>query len=168
MPLTGGEQVDLGCKADTILKLGSNSFVTLPQGFCGMKGILTSEEESALPGLLPDGAFQEAFTLNILNGTRLVDPLPVDAHVKYAVHLPESLLDASLVIYYWDAKTEEGKGAWMALPAYSEQDGIPVQSLLHPDVTSDTRTIFSGVRLNNDHYLEFESNFSGLFLIVVR
>jgi hypothetical protein len=168
VPLTGGEQVDLDCKADTILKLGSNSFVTVPTVFCGMKGVLTSEEESTLPAILPEGSFQEAIRLTILNGTALVDPLPVDAHVKYALNLPEALLNADLVVYYWDEKADEGKGAWVALPAYAEKDGVPVQSLLYPEVTTDTRTIFSGVRVTDGHYLEFETNFSGLFLVVVR
>jgi hypothetical protein len=168
VPLTGGEPVDLDCKADTILKLGSNSFVTVPTVFCGMKGVLTNEEETTLPADLPEGSFQEAIRLTILNGTALVDPLPVDAHVKYALNLPEELLNADLVVYYWDEKADEGKGAWVALPAYAEKDGVPVQSLLYPEVTTDTRTIFSGVRVIDGGYLEFETNFSGLFLVVVR
>jgi len=168
VPITGAEPVVLSCEADTVLELNSNTFVTVPPVFCGMKGILAGEEESNLPAGLPESAFQNAFTFSILNDTTLVDSLPVDAHVKYALNLPDELLDAVLVVYYWDAKAADGKGAWVALPAYSEQDGSPVESLLYPEVTSDTRAIFSGVRLNNDHYLEFETNFSGLFLVVVK
>ena len=116
----------------------------------------------------PAGTYQTAFTLHILNGGTLVDPLSPDTHVKYAVNLPDELFDADLAVYYWDEKADEGEGAWVALPAYTEKDGNPVISLLYTNVTTDTRTIFSGVRINDSHYLEFETNFSGLFLVVVR
>ena len=168
VPITGAEPVVLSCEVDTVLELSNNTFVTVPPMFCGMKGILTSKEEITLPAGLPEGVFQNVFTFRILNGETLVDPLPVDAHVKYALNLPEELLDADLVVYYWDDNADEGKGAWVALPAYSEQAGSPVESLLYPSDTTDTRTIFSGVRLNNEHYLEFETNFSGLFLVVMK
>jgi hypothetical protein len=168
VPVTAGQPVLLDCEAETILTLSTNSFVTIPSMFCGMEGILESAEETTLPVAIPEGVFQEAFNFMVLGGGSIIDPLPVDSHVKYTVSVPDDLLNSDLVVYYWDEKADEGKGAWVALPAYAEQGGTPVQSLLYPDVTTDTRTIFSGVRLTDSHYLEFETNFSGLFLVVVK
>ena len=168
VPITGAEEVILSCTSDTVLELNSNTFVTVPPVFCNMKGILANEEEATLPAGLPEGTFQKAFSFNILNGQTLVDALPVDANVKYALEISDELLNATFVVYYWDAKADKGNGAWVALPDYTEQDGSPVESLLYPGETSDTRTIFSGIRVTNGHYLEFEANFSGLFLVMMK
>jgi len=168
VPLTSNEAVDLNCEADTILMMNDGTYVIIPTSLCGKQGNLATEFETTLPADIPAGTYQTAFTLHILNGGMLVDPLSPDTHVKYAVNLPDELLVADLAVYYWDEKADDGKGAWVALPAYAEKDGNPVISLLYPTVTTDTRTIFSGVRINDSHYLEFETNFSGLFLVVVR
>ena len=168
VPITGAEEVILGCASDTMLELNSNTYVTVPPVFCNMKGILVKEEETSLPAGLPEGTFQEAFTFSILNGQSLVDPLPVDAHLQYTLNLPNELLNADLVVYYWDTKADEGKGAWVILPSYIEIDGTPIQKLIYPEMSTDTRTIFSGVRISDSQSLEFVTNFSGLFLVVKK
>jgi hypothetical protein len=168
IPITGGELVTLNCTANTILRLPSGNYVMFDKSACGLKGIFSEELELALPADVPAGTFVGAFTLNVMDGTKMLESLPTDTHVTYALNIPADLLEKDLVIYYWDESANKGKGDWVALPAYTEKDGKPVVSSLYPDVTTEQRSIFSGMKLNDLHYLEFETNFSGLFLLVQK
>jgi hypothetical protein len=168
VPITGSEPVDLSCDAATIIRMPSGNFITAPAALCEMQGILTQEFEESLPAALPEGTFVDAFSFNMLIGDVLVTNLPTDTHLKYDFNIPANLLDKNFVVYYWDASAKEGTGDWVALPGYSEKDGKPVISQLYPDKPEDARTIFSGVRLVNEHYIEFEINFSGMFIVVAK
>jgi hypothetical protein len=78
------------------------------------------------------------------------------------------MLGKSFTVYFWDEKALQGKGDWVALPEYAEKDGTPVVKPLYPDKVDELRTIYSGVKETDTHFLEFTTNFTGLFLLIEK
>jgi hypothetical protein len=168
IPITGYDAVPFNCSTFTTFRLLNGDFVTANTSLCGMDGILSQEFEMTLPEKVPAGTFTGAFSLTILRNNGLVDPLPLTTRLTYAFNQPAAQMDQNFAVYFWDEKAKEGKGAWVELPQYTEKDGQPVMTSLYPDDPSETRLITKGVKTTDQHYVTFEANFSGLFLIVAQ
>jgi hypothetical protein len=166
IPITGYDAVPFNCSTFTTFRLPNGDFVTANPSLCGMDGILSQEFELTLPEEVPAGTFAGAFTLTILRNNSLVTPLPAATRLNYAFNLPTDQMSHTFTVYFWDEQAKEGKGVWVELPKYTEKDGEPVITSLYPDDPSETRLITQGVQTTDQHYVTFEANFSGLFLIV--
>jgi hypothetical protein len=170
IPITADAPNKFSCSQNTILRLPNGSFVTSNTSLCGFDGLLSQEYKETLPDakVKPEGTFQDALNLTVLNGNDVVDPLPLTARVNYSFNIPSDQVKKTFIVYFWDEKAEKGEGAWVALPEYTEKDSQPVITSLYPDDPTETRMITSGVQMVDPHYLSFTTNFSGLFLVVTK
>jgi hypothetical protein len=168
VPITGSEAIPFNCQANTTFRLITGDFVTSTNTLCGYDGQLSLEYETTLIKKIPAGIFANALSLIVLKNGGVADPLPVDTHLTYAFNLPTSLAGKTLVVYYWDEKANKGQGDWVELPAYTEKEGKPVIVSLYPDDPNELRSIFSGVKVTDDHYLTFGANFAGLYVVAVK
>ena len=122
---------------------------------------------SGLGGPALVGVF--SMNLDVLNGTTPVKLLSGDARLTYSFKLTDEQARQSLAVYFWDETAQEGKGDWVLLPDYQEENDTPVVSRLYPDKTDELRTIYSGVKQTEDtHFVTFATNFTGLFLFVTK
>lgn len=170
IPITADAPNRFSCSQNTILRLPNGTFVTSNTSLCGFDGLLSQEYKETLPDakVQPEGTFQDALNLTVLNGNDVVDSLPLTARVNYSFNIPSDQVKKTFIVYFWDKKAEKGEGAWVALPAYTEKDGQPVITSLYPDDPTEARMITSGVQMVDPHYLSFTTNFSGLFLVVTK
>lgn len=173
IPVTGANSVKFSCSDQTILRLPNGDFVLATTGLCNFDGILNYLDEKAVltdtqTEKVPDGSYRSAMNLDVLNGTTQVKLLPGDARLTYSFKLTNDMLGKSFTVYFWDEKALQGKGDWVALPEYAEKDGTPVVKPLYPDKVDELRTIYSGVKETDTHFLEFTTNFTGLFLLIEK
>jgi parallel beta-helix repeat protein len=174
IPLTGAVSEKLSCSDQTILRLPNGDFVVASKDLCNFDGVLTSLVEDAVltdtqTEQLPAGVYGSAMNLDVLNGTTPVKLLSGDARLTYSFKLTDEQARQSLAVYFWDETAQEGKGDWVLLPDYQEENGTPVVARLYPDKTDELRTIYSGVKQTEDtHFVTFATNFTGLFLFVTK
>jgi parallel beta-helix repeat protein len=171
--VTGENSVKFSCSDQTILRLPNGDFVVATTGLCNFDGILNYLDEKAVltdtqTEKVPDGSYGDAMNLDVLNGTTQVKLLPGDARLTYSFKLTDDMLGKSFSVYFWDEQALQGKGDWVALPDYAEKDGTPVVKTLYPNKADELRTIYSGVKETDTHFLEFTTNFTGLFLLVEK
>lgn len=171
--ITGGLSLKFNCDDRTILRLPNGDFVVASTGMCDFDGILNTVLEDAVltdtqTEALPDGIYGSAMRMTVMNGENEVKILPDSAQLTYSFRLKDEELGKSYFVYFWDESAKEGKGDWVLLPQYAEENGIPVISKLYPDKVDELRLIDRGVKLTEDNHVEFSSNFSGLFLLVIK
>ena len=118
VPITGGESIGLNCSAyaGTILVLPNGDEIRLPCPTIG-DATLNSLPDDGLPADLPDGgSYVSALTADVIKNDASLDSLPASMIVSFL--LPDNMLDASLVILYWDGSE------WVEVPgAYLTTDG---------------------------------------------
>jgi hypothetical protein len=174
IPLTGAISEKFSCSDQTILRLPNGDFVVASKDLCNFDGVLTYLMEDAVltdtqTEQLPAGVYGSAMNLDVLNGTSPVKLLSGDARLTYSFKLTDEQAKRSLAVYFWDETAQEGKGDWVLLPDYQEENGTPVVTRLYPDKTDELRTIYSGVKQTEDtHFVTFATNFTGLFLFVTK
>ena len=173
VPVTGGAGFTaFNCYEKTILRLPSSDFVMASVDFCGLDGELQDVYEDALPEELPGGAtFDSGMSLTVLDALLSpVDFIADPGRLTFSFGIPEAAMDQDYSIYFWDPTLKEGAGDWVELPAYTEEeDGTPIITSLHPEEISEERLILEGVKKVEElNRVEFVTNFTGLFVLVVK
>ena len=171
--ITGGLTAKFNCDDRTILRLPNGDFVVASTGMCNFDGVLNTVLEDAVltdtqTEALPAGIYGSAMHMTVMNGENEIKILPGSAQLTYSFRLKDEELGKSYSVYFWDEKAKEGKGDWVLLPQYTEVNGVAVISKLYPEKEDEQRLINRGVKLTEDNHVEFDTNFSGLFLLVVK
>lgn len=166
VPVTGSSATsELNCNGNTTLQVETGDFVTLPVKLCGLTAILGTEIQTSLPAELPQGkTFLSALNLTLLEGQVPQNTVADPTQITYSFKLPTASLDQSLEILFWDAKLKQGTGGWVELPACSANTSVS----LHNEDASEKREIFGCILRENNHRMEFSTNFSGLFVLTSR
>jgi Ca2+-binding RTX toxin-like protein len=184
IPVTG-ELVQLDCAGNPnrifTLLLPSGDFTRI-QGLCvtGQESYwanLVQEAAETLPDALPEEPapvnFGAGMTLSLMEETTADDltpmtTLPGGAFIEYAFVVRADMLGKPMMEMYWDDNVENGvlSGAWVQLPEFTEQDGLPVSTKLHPDA-NDGLMVLSGARVVNGQML-VTTNFLGTYLEVTQ
>ena len=102
VPITGGENIGLNCSvyAGTVLILPNGDEIRLPCPTIG-DGNLTSVANNDLPGNLPEGNnYISSFSAQVVQSGVSLETLPASMTVSFLI--PEDMLDADLVILYWN------------------------------------------------------------------
>jgi parallel beta-helix repeat protein len=174
IPITGVVSEKFNCSDQTILRLPNGDFVVASKDLCDFDGVLTYLAEEAVltdtqTEQLPAGVYGSAMHLDVLNGTSPVKLLSGEARLTYSFKLNDEQARQSFTVYFWDETAKEGKGDWVLLPDYQEENGTPVVTRLYPEKVDELRMIYSGVKQTEDtRFLTFAANFTGLFLFVTK
>jgi parallel beta-helix repeat protein len=155
IPVTGGVFTELGCAGPATLLLSDGTRAIFNQTLCNSSASLDLAKSDTLPLSLPSGStFAAGATLLVQNAGANVDILPAGISVILAFPKPADL-GTTFTVDYWDAKANNGAGAWVELPT-----GGPI-------VQGDSRVVVAGVSETNG-FIQLNVNFTGTFILVSK
>jgi hypothetical protein len=166
---TGGSSA-LMCEkySGTLLILENGDKVYLPC-FIQDTGSLFTTHVDKLPGELPGGKdnYASALELTLTKEGSEVNLIENGVATVF-FNIPEELKDKNPVfgIMYWDETANNGKGAWVELPARAtDENGKNISFPLHDP--SDGKFTMVGV-YSEDGYVKVEVNYTGTFALVIK